>query len=322
MKFAPLLLLVSIAALCGCGIIPPPVPEARLTALPTPPHNRPVKIFFPGETPPAQPYVKIKVLSVKRSAGIPTTNLVQELAQQAQREGADAILILGKNVYTETQSSTSTTMDSTGFQTTTSNTSWEWQDLSALAVKYLSNVDYLPDYVREKRLLRWNAGLWQPVATGRVNYEGPTAWQPATATFLDLWTSYDLDVIIPEKDRPQLKYSDGVDGWRVSSWVPGPTPDRKYRIRQSTPVRIEVAESRFMSGAHAGKTEKILYRYDGEGRLAGRQIESLDWGRILEKYRYNDAGKLTAVEWTREGQPFLKLDLVYYRVEDAADFMN
>lgn len=322
MKITPFVLLVSLVWLSGCIILPKPVPEARLTALPTPPHNRPVKIIFPGEAPPTAPYVKIKVLSVKRSAGIPTTNLVQELADRAQREGADAILILGKNVYSEIQSSTTTTMDSTGFQTSTSNSTWEWQDVSALAIKYLSNLDYLPDYVREKRLLHWNAGLWQPLATGRVNYDGPTSWQPATGTLLDLWTACDLDIILPEKDRPGLKYSDGVDGRRVSNWVSGPRPDRKYRIRLSTTGRLEVAESRFLRGLHAGQTEKILYRYDDEGRLSSRQIESLDWGTIVEKYHFGDTGKLSAVEWTRDGQNFLKMDLVYYRVEDAAEFAN
>lgn len=322
MKNAVLFLAVASLLLSGCFSFTP-VPEARLTPLPTPPHDRPVKIFFPGETPPGQPYVKIKVLSVKRSAYHPTTNLVQELAHRAQREGADAILVLGKNVYAENSTTSTTTVDSLGVHTNTSSSSWEWQDVSALAIKYLDNLDYLSDFVRERQLWHWQSGEWKPAATGQVSYEGPTAWQPAHDQWLDLWSAYDLTAYEPAEARARFRYGDGADGLRVSNWFNRPIAwaDRKYRFRETAEGRIEKAEVRVLNTPKAA-TETIRYFYDDQGRVSGRLLDTKDWGPILEQYYFDAAGKPLAVEWTRGDQPFLKMDWVYYRPEDVSKFLN
>lgn len=328
MKIFPFFLLSFAPLLTGClGLLPAlqPVPELRLSALPTPPHNRPVQIIFPGEAPPSRPYVKIKVLSAKRSAGYPTTNIVKELADQAQREGADAILVLGKNVYAQTDVSTTTTVDSSGVSTSSSSTTWEWQDLSALAIKYTDNVDYLADYVRELRLLQWVDTGWQTAATGSVQYAAPTLWQPSGGTWLDLWRLYDADLIASDAVKNRLRYIDGHEGLRVSNWyaVPAaPRPQRKYRLHLKPDGLADRVEIRLNYPEKAGVRETVRFQYDSEGKIVGRQIDTQAWGRIEEHRIFDEKGKISAVEWTRSGRPFLRMDHVYYTADDIRLFHN
>ena len=301
-----------------------PVPEIRLTALPTPPHHRPVQIIFPGEAPPSKPYVKIKVLSAKRSAGYPTTNVVQELANQAQAEGADAILVLGKNVYAQTDVSTTTTVDSNGVSTSSSSSTWEWQDVSVLAIKYLDNVDYLPDFVREMQLLHWTGAAWEIVANGQVQYGAATNWLPSGGTWIDFWRLYDPSALLPP-GLDLMKYSDGNDGRRVSTWFnrpQTPRPTRRYRLRLGNNNQLEKMEIRLHYPEKEGTRENIDYQYDATGRLSGRPLDTKAWGVIDEQWTYDEKGKALQINWTRAGQPFLRMDYVYYRPEDIKLFTN
>ena len=302
-----------------------PVPEIRLTALPTPPHKRPVQIIFPGEAPPTRPYVKIKVLSAKRTAGYPTTNIVQELANQAQDEGADAILVLGKNVYAQTDMSTTTTVDSNGVNTSSSSTTWEWQDVSALAIKYLDNVDYLPDFVREMQIRQWTDTGWVTAASGQVQYREPVAWQPSGGTWLDFWRLYDPETLLPAGLKERLKYADGNDGRRVSAWFNRPElprPTRRYRLRLDDASRVNKIEIHLHYPEKEGTTEIIDYHYDQSGRLTGRRLQTQAWGAVDEQWTFDEKGKVRQIDWTRAGQPFLRMAYVYYQPEDLKLFAN
>jgi len=325
-----LILLFILASLFCAGCFPFALrTDDRLTPIPTPPHQKAVQIYFPGEKIPEEPYIKIKLISAKNQASAATTSVVKELAARAQKEGADAILVLGKNNYTTIDETTVTTTDSTGSKTTTSSSSTDWQSVDALCIKYIKNITYLDQYVREKQLLARESDAWAPVAVLQFDLNGMPAGRSGDANWISLIEDYEPGNIWPEQEWSRLNWSGKGQAVRATRWFRPRNqnwPLRQYRLQKNAAGQLLAFDFRPTTGGNPANRGHAQYFYDDSGRLAMRLLETAAYGLLFEQYHYDTAGKCLYSELVRtEGNretPVLQVRYAYYQNGDLPELLR
>lgn len=297
--------------------------EPRLTPIPTPPNNRPVAIYFPGEKLPEEPYIKIKLITTKRLATRATTEVVQELADCAQQEGADAILVLGKNNFTTTDQTTTSSADSTGITTTTTSSSTDWQSVDALCIKLVRNIDYLDRYVREKRILSPENGNWAPAATLQLDLNGVPVKRSGDANWLALVEDFELGNICPEAGLAGLAWNKAKSGTSETRWfLPWNKnwPLRQYRLQRNPAQQIVALDFRPTPGGKPTDRGHAQYFYDEQDRLSMRLLETSAYGVLFEHFDYDASGKCRYANVFREKDgletPMLRVEYTYFQNSD------
>lgn len=302
--------------------------DDRLTSIPTPPHQQAVKIYFPGEKLPDEPYIKIKLISAKNHALAATTSVVKDLAARAQKEGADAILILGKNNYTTTDETTVTTTDSTGTKTTTTSSSTDWQSVDALCIKYIKNINYLDRYLKQKQLLVYEDHSWKQVASIDFNPNGVPVHHSGDANWIALVESYELGAVWPEAELSRLKWSNLPDRNKSTRWFSTRHPFwplRQYRLIKSPEGKLLSIEFRPSNGGNPADRGQSRYFYDDSGRPLLRLLETPAYGILFEQYQWDENGRCLYADLTRtdDGQetPLLRVACRYFQNSDFAELL-
>lgn len=325
-----LTLLFTLASLLctGCFTFAPRTDD-RLTPIPTPPNQKAVQIYFPGEKIPDEPYIKIKLISAKNQASAATTTVVKELAAKAQREGADAILVLGKNNYTTTDETTVTTTDSTGSKTTTTSSSTDWQSVDALCIKYIKNITYLDQYVKEKQLLAFDGNSWTPVASIALDLNGAPAQRSGDANWIALVEDYELGNVWPEAKIDYLGWKKKDGDTSVTKWFRPRNPNwplREYRLYKNLDGLMLGFDFRPTAGGKPAERGRARYFYDDRQRLSTRLLETAAYGLLFEQFYYDTAGKCLYSELVRtEGNqetPVLQVRYAYYQNGDLPELLR
>ena len=127
-----------------------------LTDIPIKPTSNKVDVFFSGEYP-KQDYYKVRILEVTGSNGY--NELLANLKVQAQQLGFDAIQILSKSDYSKQDNSVGTAITQGLVSGLVGNKNAVYnapiineQRLSAIAIKYKSNMNYVNNIVQHARI--------------------------------------------------------------------------------------------------------------------------------------------------------------------------
>ncbi len=299
----PILCLVASGLLLsGCLRYPATGPTYdRLANLPTEPHERDVKILFPGDPLPSGRYVKLGVVEVHGGGFSSYNALVRELQGRAQTLGVDVVQLFDRKYMEDTY----TAWDD---RTTTD----VYSNLAGVGFVSLADADYLSDYVAEKEIYLYRDSIgWQPEAVCRVvpSYNDQPPKIIGEKSYADFVSTYSLEHLRHE-ETPNWTYYLNERGLvsRRTYRVDGLVVKRclfTYEHNRVTEVRIRHFYPRRID-------EKVVIRYDEQNNVAEQQI--YQEGRLVyrEIPAYNEHGQRAGsafyvVEEGAADRPYLKV---------------
>ena len=287
--------------------------EERLTKMPSFPHDNPVEIFFPGESMPVSPYIRIALLKAKSLDGSNQTGLITSLKRKAQETGCDALLIIDQEHFEEVRTNI-------GIEDTYSVSG---QSMLSIGIKYLDSLAYQPGLLREKEVFSFRAGDPEPVPTGSIRFQPDGRLQEMDLKGrARLAYYYSLDYLVEQEEGWEFHYGTPVPD--------GPPPLIRRRIsNQTVPDRVKVFYQdpdrprqliiTAMNGV-AGQYIKMDITYDEEGRLFERRWRTPTRGDLLARITYDEKGlpEMEYLYYLENGQekPFAKVQYHYYAEEE------
>ncbi|WP_210462610.1 hypothetical protein [Rufibacter roseolus] len=324
--FSPALLLLVLFLQTACmRVYEPVVSGDRLSSLPTPSHGKEVEVFFPGERPSDTAYVKIAVVEEKAEGEVAYAQLVEQLRKKAQKQGLDAILILGKTQGTQLKN------DATLFEVILEIASGDeikdnyysvtTHELSAVGIKYKRNLQYLPQYVQSKRIYVLEKGqelLLATVAVDHLGQDQKVTYQNVndTPTYQRFVHRYSLDHLLKEQG-PHWHYleENGLVVRRKLLSMDGSGPIKNIKISYNAAQLPEKLEIRHPVTA---LPEVLTITYNSQGQVTQKHIYRNKQLVLQETNTYGADGKLVSTlhEKVQHGQtiPFLKTVYDYYNL--------
>ncbi len=311
--------------------------DSRIHDFPTPPHNYNVEIFFPGETPTDNEYIRTHIFQVTAPAGSQYAWMVQQMREKASAAHVDAVIIINKDNYMQWVSSKSA-VDYvaeilTGVYVPENHTLTEETVLVGLGIKYKANVDYLTKYRLVDQLHLYDAEMqdYMHIADLYPDFNNVIFKVENTGDANKGVFYYEQFI---KKHSLAFLIDDKSSYWRYSlSASSGKLKKRKY-TNPTTQTHITVS---YNYGAD-GKLNslKTKHRYPGRipeeyllkletdtlGRFSEKIVKKSDGTPLLiEWFYYNEEGYLinSLVYSIEEGKetPFLKIDYFYYEEEDV-----
>ncbi|KAA3440401.1 hypothetical protein [Rufibacter hautae] len=324
--FSSVLLLSVLLVQTACMRAYEPIASSdRLSSLPTPGHSQEVEVFFPGERPTDTAYVKIAVVEEKAEGEVAYAKLVEQLRNKAQKQGLDAILILGKTQGTQLKN------DATLFEVILEIASGDeikdnyysvtTHELSAVGIKYKRNLQYLPQYVQSKRLYALEQGqelLLATVAVDHLGQDQKVTYQNVndTPTYQGFVHRYSLDHLLKEQG-PKWHYleENGLVVRRKLMSLDGSGPIKNIKISYNAAQLPEKLEIRHPVMA---QPEILTITYNAQGQVTQKLIYRNKQLVLQETNTYDAAGKLVSTlhEKVQHGAvlPFLKTVYDYYNL--------
>jgi hypothetical protein len=257
-----LCLIVSSLLLSGCLRYPTTGPTYdRLANLPTEPHERKVKILFPGDPLPTGRYVKLGVVEVHGGGFSSYNALIRELQGRAQTLGVDVVQLFDRKYMEDTY----TAWDD---RTTTD----VYSNLAGIGFISLADADYLSDYVSEKEIYLYRDSIgWQPEPVCRVvpSYNDQPPKITGEKNYADFVSAYSLE---------HLRYEE-TPNWTYYLNERGLVNRRTYRTGgvvvkrcRFTYERGRVTEVRIRHFYPRQLDEKVIIRYNEHGHIAEQRI--------------------------------------------------
>ncbi len=280
--------------------------QTTLLDIYTPPHDRPVEVFFPISSMPQKPYLHLAYLFAKRDMQGNSTNLVMDLKKQTQAVGGDAVIILDAQSKTEVVYSL--------------ESSWtvDVNMLSGLAIIYPESLHFVPG-----RTKSWEISMpdstgraWQVVASLPFDFAGNSGELTGQRKWFEWWHKRHIVSFVGtgafrrEDSYGRLRSLNNPSQRRrmVFSYE---TPSPQSRIKN-----IKIYDSDYLS-------ETLHYFYT-EDKKSVSHIEIMpanSTGRsFLEYAEYDSEGAVKGYLYLKKEQgkteQFLRMDYVHYSPEE------
>lgn len=279
-------------------------PNATLIDIPTMAHQRPVDVYFLGESKPAKPYLRLAYLSMEKGDAQNLTPTIEGLQGKAQQLGADAIIILGGTNRVR--------VVNTG----------EWveeqvvSDLEALAVVYPENLPFVPGRIKAWHVLQRDSTgrRWEIMGSKLFTLKGQTSSTDGNIRWLDWWEKRSHPYIM------EYPWYFTKDEYNRKSRIDLPNDLRARVVYTSPESRLIKKLNLYSSGELIGS---IDYNFEDKGRrIKSREIfTGADKTRShLEYPEYDAEGNVTGyLIMLKEGEKtdqFLRIEFEYYNQED------
>ncbi|WKN46233.1 hypothetical protein [Tunicatimonas pelagia] len=301
-------LLSTVLTSCTVGYFPDRNSQNMLVDFPLLPHSEEIGTYLPGDSLPAEAYIRVGVLEVRGGEFTTYNELIRRMQRRAQEQGVDAIQILDKQHYIDE-------CDGCWDEVTTI--------LSAVGLKFTKNLDYLSEYLKAKEIYalhdndsskqagNWNTKVWFDFDRTPTGIEG----QKDYATFIE---RYSLDYLLYEENRRWRYATDeyGRPRMRVRTHASG-TPHLRvwftYDAVRPSLVRIKDLSSR--------EESSIQFTYDTFGSLMKKHITLPDGDVIEQVPTYDAEGKQVSSGYYRireeEREPYLRVVYKFYSPDDV-----
>jgi hypothetical protein len=278
--------------------------DATLLEIPTPAHQRPVSVYFAGESKPPKPYLRLAYIAMGKGDAQNLTPTIELLKQRAQLLGADAIIILG------------------GTNKVRVVNMGEWveeqviSDLEALAVVYPENLQFVPGCVKAWHVLKPDSTgrSWERVGSQLFSPKGQPSGTEGNIKWLDWWEKRSHSYIM---DSPWYFTK---DEFGRKSRIDLPNNQRARVIYTSTESRKIKKLNLFSSGELTGS---ITYTFEDKGnRIKSREIVmGIDKNRSHIEYPEYDAegnitGYLIMLKNGEKTEQFLRIEFEFYSPEE------
>lgn len=259
--------------------------ESQLTNLPIKPTEEDIQIFFPGEKLPDEEYIKVDVLDASGSESIPTKALVEVLRIKAESRGMDAIIILGKNSY-------SNTYEDFGNEIYTVNT----QNLSAVGIKYIKNIDYLDTCIRQARVISYNGKIDRDevVTIIKTDWKGNyLEVRKGSKLFWNFLYNFSEQHLLKERKNWSFNKQVSSDGVvNLNRALLGSSNDGVYDKKvHARFFKNKVRSLRVYHHNSLGYSGKINFTYKDE-RLVLKEIKTQTKVKFLQEFIYDEDGSL------------------------------
>ena len=307
-------IILALAVCCGLGSCTTGMYSSvndRISEVPTVPHERDVELYFAGEWP-KEEYVKIAALEARGGENTRYAQLILKLKDQAQKHGADAIVIQNKEFISDISAISSSRTIST---TTTS-------ELHGIAVKYKKNLD-LSRMPKQQQIQVYNAHAqtFEPLLNLHLSYGGAVTsheeLQPDAMKFYNTYAKpYSEYALLHEQNQYWSSHEQ-------KGYITARQLVRNGSILKS--VQVEYTPQRQISKITieepGAKKEHIDYKYDADGKLTARYIYRDNVLFLQEKYAYSPAGMIEQVKlYTSNEQgemPLLQSTFAYYTLQEV-----
>jgi len=254
------------------------------TKVPMKSHDKSVEIFFPGEKPPGEEYIKVDILEVV--GGGRMKDLIKNLQEKGRLHGVDALMIMGNDTYEE----------SVGDYVYTN------QKISALGIKYIKNIDYLNDCIKQANVISLNEKTMKYDTTTVIRTDAQGRFLEFEEGEVFYWG------FLYYFSLEHLAY-DYSSQWQHKKFMKDNGLVRITRVRthHSNPgVHLEtvIIEQfgkfiRKLKVNHLQRPQfsaKISFNYDKDGYLIEKDIDSERRGKFKQKFVYDENGLLLRID--------------------------
>ena len=267
------------------------VQESQFTSIPIKPSVEKVKVIFPGEKVPEEPYIKVDVIDAFGRAQTSTQQMITRLQDQAKTKGMDAIIIISKDNISEIFQDD----DCEDYTVTT-------QKLSALGIKFVKNITYLDECIRGGTILKWNESKNDFVEDSKfkADWKGNLLGVESGGEFYyNFLYNFSLQHLAYERNSSWT--------FMVHSSTPAEKiikrakrdPSRREPYAKEVKLkevykRIVFADVKsFYNQIYSGK---VNFRYDKDNRIIKQDIRSKTLGEFQQKFIYDENGTLSEIE--------------------------
>lgn len=281
----------------------------RISDLPTPPHSNKVQVYFLGEQPDNNEYVRTHMFEVHSYNGATYASMVRALQDRAEKKNVDALIVLTPESFYDPSV----------------------KILTGVGIKFKANVDYLEKYRLVDQLYLYNeekddfvqiANLYPDFNHQIFQYEAVDDFKEAGYYYKNYIRKYSVPFLL--EDRSSLwSYSHNV--------TTGFLNRRTYRNRDSQTTITVSPDFEERQLTHLEVTYRmpgkplerkfIAISYGEEGRIVEKIIKDQQKKPILkEVFIYDERGKyLQSTYYRLENEkeiPFLRTNYFYYENED------
>lgn len=279
-------------------------PNATLIDIPTPAHQRPVEVYFLGESKPTKPYLRLAYIAMGKGDSQNLTPTIELLKQRAQLLGGDAIMIMG------------------GTNKVRVVNIGEWveeqvvSDLEALALVYPENLLFVPGCVKAWHVLKPDStGMrWEIMGSKFFTLKGATAGASGDLVWLNWWEKISHSHLL----ETSWRYTSDEYGRKSSLY---PTRDQRIKIFYTTETgRIVKKLNLFTQGNFMGSISYI-YEKDNKTIKSREIVEGTNKSQsYLEYPEYDAAGNITGylilMKNGSKSEQFLRIEFEYYTPEE------
>lgn len=281
MKF-PILLFISLSILFSSCVSFLPYANSSLE-IPLRPGET-VEVFYPGELLPYKKYIEVGPIAIREGLSRNETLYVNRLKMLAQKTGLDALI----NVKREFDENALVEEPSYLY--------------TATGIKYIKNIDYLDEYVREESFYTVEEDSGKKILSAVI--ERTPAGQIVSSKFLndEAHSSYKVYIqdfrdyhLLEEQENwsyhmgeyeqtPLYRRFSRVGGWKVKTCRF--LYEENNRVRQ---IRINFHDR--------DADTKVFYTYNDLGQIIKRKLSLTHNREVLEEYTYDDSGRVIQKEY-------------------------
>ena len=310
--YLPALLMI-ISLLSGCAATKKyPVPDPyRINDFPTPPQEYVVEVLFPGEEPKKGTYIKTHFFEAQSFHVISYAQLLERIKSQAASANVDAVMILAPEAYEDLRI------------------------LTAVGIKYKSNVDYLTNYRLVDQLYVFDQGKDEFVHVANMypdfnnkifSIENMGEQQRSTYYYNQYIRKYSIPFLLEEKNqhwRYQEETASGLINRRLyTNWGNSTRIKVKISYDQMQKKQLDV---RYYYPNFLTERKRIILEFNEENQISKKTIfdEQLK-AQLKEVFTYDEEGKLlNSIYYKINGNeeiPFLKTNYFYFSEDDIYEY--
>ena len=308
--------------------------QGKLTPFPVPPpHEREVKIYFPGEAVRDTDYVKIMVLETSAYSGTSYDDLVKLMKAKARLHGLDAVILLEKEdkVTAAYHSGSSSKVGNNTTYRPSYYTYSSYPVLSGLGIVYRKNLNYVTRYLKSMTLTEAGTGNQQQV---RLDLDGnplrPYVFSAEKQDFFADYTRKFEPFYLLKQNKNWFLFNDETGRLRKREYQYYSSPTQVFnysagyvgRSCKFTYNKDTIQEIRLADGLAAEfiKVYHITLTYDAQKRISQTLIRLERKPFLKQKFYYDEENRLIRSELFKtdgsEEMLFLKTEYQYCTLED------
>ncbi len=249
----------------------------KISSIPTFSHTNDVPVFFPGEKLPEDKYVKTAIVHLKKNGDLGYSDFLNDIKKNSQTLGADAALILNKNIVSEYDSRTQTSVE-------------------FITIKHIKKIDYLDQFVKTKKVFEYDsvANNYQLVETLNINFNKKIIETIGNNRFYEInFKPYSLDLILFEKSNKWVYTTKNdtlmkryyyING-KIIGYVDTPPTEEysfSYTSGKISSVKLEVDTY----------IDEIVFIYNSDGKVQYKELLISGKVKLLEIFIYDESQKL------------------------------